>query len=95
MSKANYIIICDGRINVLSTNDPVEKIRYASDCAARLVSHVELVGTLSEPDAEVISNLQHAMMDALPSIKKPEVDVMVADMFKLLDALEDKSAQTL
>lgn len=91
MSQANYIIICKGRINVLSTNDPVEKIRYASACAAQLVSHVEATSQLPEADAKAISDLQHSMMNILPDVKKPEAQALVNDMFTLLDALEAKS----
>lgn len=90
MSQANYIIICRGRIDVLSTNDPVQKIRYASACAAQLVSHVEVTNELPEADAKAISDLQHAMMNVLPDVKKPEANAMVADMFTLLDGLEEK-----
>lgn len=90
MSLANYIIICRGRIDVLSTTDPVQKIRHASACAAQLVSHIEATNELPPADAQAISDLQHAMMNVLPDVKKPEANAMVADMFTLLDALEDK-----
>lgn len=90
MSQANYIIICEGRINVLSTDDPVAKIRYASSCAADLVKHIESTHPdgLPQVDSQAISDLQHSMMNVLPGIKKPEANAMVRDMFTLLDALE-------
>lgn len=91
MSQANYIIICRGRIDVLSTTDPAQKLRYASACAAQLVSHVELTSQLPPVDAQAISDLQHAMMNVMPDVKKPEAEALVADMFTLLEALEDKT----
>lgn len=75
---------------MLSTDDPVQKIRYASACATQLVSHIEITSELPEADAKAISELQHSMMNVLPDIKKPEAEAMVADMFTLLEALEDK-----
>lgn len=92
MSQANYIIICKGRINVLSTKDPVEQIRYASSCAADLVSHIEATHPegLPREDAKAISELQHYMMDHLHSMSKNEASAKVQQMFQLLDALEQK-----
>lgn len=92
MSLAQYVIICRGRIDVLSTTDPTSKIQYASACAAELVSHIEITATLPGERAKEISDLQHRMMAALETkrIKKAEADLMVAEMFTLLDALEDE-----
>lgn len=54
------------------------------------MSHIEATEELPETDAKAISDLQHAMMHILPDVKKAEANVMVTDMFTLLDALEDK-----
>jgi hypothetical protein len=95
MSQENYIIICSGRGEVLvNEGDPQRQVLAAMQCAERLVTHVALVypqlpGGL-EADVEVVSHLQHAMMEVLPTIKKPEAEKMVADMFVLLDAIEAK-----
>ena len=92
MSQANYIIICKGRIDILLANTYMDKIGFASACATDLVKHIEVTrpGELPEEDAKKISDLQHVMMESIPTVKKSEAEAMVADMFTLLDALEDK-----
>lgn len=88
-SGANYVIICSGRIAALSTLNPIQKIRAASDCAAQLTSHIEATHKGTQPDVSAVSALQHEMMDNMLTMSDAEVDQKVAEMFDLLDALED------
>lgn len=89
-STAAYIIICSRRIDALMTDDPKEKIKAASDCAAQLVTYlaVRLGYKLTGAHTKAISDLQHEMMERLNELKKEEADAKVAEMFDLCDALE-------
>jgi hypothetical protein len=86
-----YIILCGRRIGVAATNDPIEKIKEASSAAVEVVSQLEILHP-KEMTAELaspVSDLQHEMMDHLFQMSAAEVDEKVAEMFELLDALED------
>ena len=86
-SKAAYIIICDGRIGVAVARDPLGRIQAASNCAAALVTYYG--DRLGLADTEPISNLQHEMMELATGKQRKNPDEMVAQMFTLLDELED------
>lgn len=90
-SKAPYIIICSGEIDVLAAGSQsvsVLKVKAASDAARNLVSYYG--DRLTAEDTQPISHLQHTMMEALPSVKKAAAEMMVSEMFDLLHALEDR-----
>lgn len=91
-SRAPYIIICSGRIAAAATDDPVQKLKAASDCATALVCHLAIVhgDDLTSTDTQPISDLQHFMMDNLLTLKKDEAEVKVKEMIGLLYQLEDK-----
>jgi hypothetical protein len=92
-SGANYIIICEGRIEAMVATNSTQKIRAASSCAARLTSHIEATAKKKDDYSfRGISALQHYMMDHLSTMSAAEVDAKVAEMFDLLDALEDQAA---
>lgn len=88
-SRAPYIIICNGRIDVALAKSGFEMIQAASRTATALVSYYgDKVG---DADTRPISELQHAMMDLVNA--RPSMHLsgeMVDEMFALLDALEDK-----
>lgn len=96
MSVAQYIIICDGRINVALAKNGYEMIRAASAAATALTSSYG--DRLSEADALPISKLQHQMMDVVSGKNIAGTHAndfksaggMVDEMFALLDALEQK-----
>lgn len=96
MSLANYIIICDGRINLQAAHNPTERIQAASRCATELVKFYG--DRLTEADAKPISDLQHEMMEVMSGNRLAGTretsfrgaDEMVDEMFALLDALEQK-----
>jgi hypothetical protein len=92
VSQANYIVICRGRIAVGATGDPVEKIVRVSECAAQLVTHLDLIQgeRFTDADSKPVSKLQHWLMDNMHKMNAKQVDVKVAEMFGLLDELEDK-----
>lgn len=88
-SRAPYIIICQGRIDVALAKNGFEMIQAASRTAANLVTYYG--DKLTNADTRPISDLQHAMMDAVNSRNVTRnASEMVDDMFALLDALEDK-----
>lgn len=88
-SGANYVIICNGRIGAAAAKDPQAKILAASDCATRLLSHIEARhGDIDETLVKPISDLQHEMMETMVSMSREEAEVKVQQMFILLDGLE-------
>lgn len=90
MSLADYVIICDGRIDVAISSNGFHRIRAASRTATELLKFYG--DRVTDADAQPISNLQHEMMDLVegkPS-KRISADDMVDQMFGLLEALEDK-----
>lgn len=93
-STAAYIIICSRIIQAQITNDPKEKIKAASDCAAELVTYlaIRLGYKLTGAHTKAISDLQHEMMEQLDELKKDEAEAKVKEMFNLLYALEHQFA---
>ena len=90
-SKSPYIIICNGRIEVDAATKVPEKIRAASNAAMNLVQFYELHGApITVEDTTPISDLQHEMMDNLKTLTKSQANAVIAQMFALLDALEEK-----
>jgi len=87
-SKAPYIIICNGRIEVLAAKTPAEQLVAASRAAMRLTSFYDQKGWLDYEDSKPISDLQHRMMDLMNVKEKGDVQGMVTEMFEKLDALE-------
>lgn len=93
-SRAPYIIICNGRINVALAKSGFEMIRSASRTAADLV--VYYGDRVTDADTKPISELQHAMMDLVDGTttrtrqERNSAAEMVDEMFALLDALEQK-----
>lgn len=87
-SRAPYIIICNGRINLLEAKGSGGKIQAASGAASALVTYYG--DQLSSEDTKPISDLQHEMMDNMGKWTKAEAKAKVAEMFALLDALEEK-----
>ncbi len=94
MSTANYVIICEGRIDVITSKDTTSKIKALSRVATNLVSHIDLVhpGQLAEADVKPISDLQHELMDNALLLSKDQVEAYATTMFELLEELEDKFA---
>lgn len=91
MSLAEYIIICDGRIDVAISSNGFHRIRAASRTATELVKFYG--DRITEADAQPLSTLQHEMMDLVEgkaSKHAVSADEMVDQMFGLLEALEDK-----
>jgi len=96
MSRASYIIICDGRINLALAKNGFEMIRAASRAATNLVTHYG--DKVTNADTKPISDLQHQMMDVVSGTQTPGSHVsdfqsasdMCDSMFALLDALEKK-----
>lgn len=89
MSLANYIILCDGRINVAVAKNGMEMIQAASRTAKELTTHYG--DNLTMVDTLPISDLQHQMMDLLNARKEVRnAGEMVDEMFALLEALEKK-----
>ena len=84
-----YIIICSRRIKVLAATSHTEKIIEASDAAAQVVSQLELLHPKETINAGPITELQHYMMTNLFTMTPAEAEEKVAEMFSLLDALED------
>ena len=88
-SRAPYIIICNGRIEVAVSKNGMEMMRAASRCATALVTYYG--DKLTTIDTLPISDLQHQMMDLLNSRKVVrDAGEMVDEMFALLDELEQK-----
>jgi hypothetical protein len=58
-SKAPYIIICSGEINLAAARDALGRMQAASNCAAALVTYYGEKLTLA--DTQPISELQHDM----------------------------------
>lgn len=94
-SRAPYIIICNGRIDLAAARNNIEMIQAASRAATSLVSYYG--DKLTYTDTKPISKLQHEMMDLVTSSasdRMPQThrspDEMVDEMFALLDALEQK-----
>jgi len=96
MSQANYILICNGRGDVAIAKTPEDTAAAAMNCAANLVSFMELryASHTLPPEVpgivEQISHTQHAMMEMLQTgVKKAEAKQIVETMFQFLDQLED------
>lgn len=94
-SRAPYIIICQGRIEVALTKNGFEMILAASRTAVNLVTYYG--DRLTDTDTYPISKLQHEMMDlvsgntiARTHAQPKSAAEMVDEMFALLDALEQK-----
>lgn len=92
MSQANYVVICEGRIDLLNAGRLTDKLQAASSAASALVRHIDIMnpGKLKDADTKPVSDLQHYMMDNFHTMKAREVKEKCAEMFALLDALEDK-----
>lgn len=92
MSRSNYIIICDIRIEVLAAKDPVAALVRVSNGAAALVKQLEIIHgeEFTEADARPVSELQHEIMVNLHSWSKSDAEGKARDMLSLLDALEEK-----
>lgn len=89
MSLANYVIICNGRINVQAAHGPTGKIQAVSQCATESVKFYG--DRITERDIKPISDLQHEMMDMLSGRRTVKnADEMVDEMFALLEELEDR-----
>lgn len=95
MSLADYIIICQGRIDVALAKNGFEMIQAASRGAVALVTYYG--DRLTDEDTKPISDLQHKMMDLVSTRAKGRTrheplsaDEMVDQMFALLDALEQR-----
>ena len=93
MSTANYVIICNGRIDYATATDQGAKIRALSQAAVNLLSHIEVTQphALSEADTKPISDLQHFLMDNAATITDERLSLCATEMFNYLDALEDKT----
>jgi hypothetical protein len=94
-SRAPYIIICNGRIELGTAANQFQKLRAASSCAAALVTYYG--NRIGLADTLPISELQHEMMDLVNgntmqrTRQQPKsADEMVDEMFVHLDALEKK-----
>jgi hypothetical protein len=95
-SRAPYIIICQGRIDLALATSGFEMIRASSRAAANLVTYYG--DKLSYADTRPISDLQHVMMDVVSgkttagshATDFQSASEMVDEMFGLLDALEAK-----
>lgn len=88
-SRAPYIIICNGRIDIGVAKNGFEMIRAASRAATDLVSYYG--DKLTASDTLPISDLQHQMMDIVNArAVNYSASEMVDEMFALLDALEQK-----
>lgn len=95
-SRAPYIIICNGRIELAVAPNGFQMLRAASNCATALVTYYGQ--RLTDADTKPISNLQHEMMEVVEGHKSTgthstgfrNADEMVDEMFALLDALEQK-----
>lgn len=87
-SKAPYIIICSGRIDVLNAAKNQDKLKAASDTARHLTSYYGERCTAEQTTP--ISELQHQMMENFKTWNKAQTNQAVTDMFALLDALEDE-----
>lgn len=88
-SRAPYIIICNGRIDLTAAKSTTERIQAASRAATALAAYYG--DKLTDQDTFPISGLQHDMMEELDGgLKGERADMMVDAMFALLDALEDK-----
>lgn len=92
MSLANYIIICDTEIGILAAGLSSEKIVAVSRGATTLVCQIQLVhgDAFTDADAKPISDLQHYMMDNLETMKSLEAKDKVAEMIRLMRALNKK-----
>jgi hypothetical protein len=93
-SKAPYIIICNGRIQVMLTSSDrhLEKIGYASRAATELVTYYGItIGKRLDPvDVKPLSDHQHWLMANMFSLTIDEVDYHIQKLFTKLDALEAK-----
>jgi hypothetical protein len=87
-SKAPYIIICGGRIDVLNAKTKEDKLQAASSAAVRLVTYFG--NKLNAIQTAPISNLQHQIMENLSTWNRSRAEQGVTDMFALLDALENE-----
>src|ERR1043165_5145169 len=96
MSRASYIIICDGRIDLAIAKNGFEMIRAASRTATNLVTYYG--EQVTNADTKPISDLQHQMMDVVSGTQTPgshakdfqSASDMCDTMFVLLEALEKK-----
>lgn len=87
-----YIIICSRRIRDLATGNSdahVLRLVNASDAAVAVVSQMELLHPKQPIEAGEITDLQHWIMDHLITMTPTEAAQRVAEMFYLLDKLED------
>lgn len=91
-SKAPYIIICAGRIDLLAAapgTQPFQRqLKAASDAACNLVSYFG--DRLTAEQTAPISRLQHSMMDNFDKWGAHEAEIAIEQMFELLDELEDQ-----
>lgn len=88
-SRAPYIIICAGRIDVALAKNGFEMVQAASHAAATLVTYFG--DRLTYADTRPISDLQHKMMELVSArAVSHHAGEMVDEMFALLEALEQK-----
>lgn len=89
-SRAPYIIICNGRIELGVAHNSLGRIQAASRTATALVAYFG--ERLRGEDARPISALQHEMMDIAAGKGLREgrshPDELADEMFTLLDGLE-------
>src|SRR5258706_4129310 len=90
ISGSSYIIICSGRTAVMAAKDPEAKITFVSLCAALLCSFLETKHAVAPGDFKEVSDLQHEMMDNMYKWNKTQAAEKCAEMFRLLDELEEK-----
>lgn len=91
MSLANYVIICDAEIGVLSTDNVPEKIRFASNGAKDVVTFLELSASgVTDADTKPVSDIQHDLMDGIHTMKKEEAEAKIQELFTALRVLEKK-----
>lgn len=87
-----YIIICSRRIRDLAVGNSdahVQRLINASDAAAAVVSQLELMNPKQPMEVGEITDLQHWIMNHLITMTPTEAAQRVAEMFYLLDKLED------
>lgn len=93
-SRAPYIIICNGRIDLAAAKNGTEAIQAASSAAMRLTSYYG--DKVSRADTYAISKLQHEMMELLTGNAPAgthangfrSASEMADEMFAQLDKLE-------
>lgn len=92
MSLAQYVIICDTRIQIAAADTPISMVCAASEGAASLLSHIATVyhGRLKEEDAKPVSELQHQMMEDMLTYTEENAEDVCQEMIKRLYELEGK-----